>query len=122
MRNFKVYIDGKEYEVAVEEVGGVASNESVAPVVQEVKKAEVKAEAPKKVTVTGGNPVKAPMPGMVKEFKVAEGASVKKGDVIYILEAMKMDNEIASEFDGVISFKVTKGTNVETDDIVATIG
>ncbi len=122
MRNFKVYIDGKEYEVAVEEVGGVASSESVAPVVQEVKKTDVKAEAPKKATVTGGNLVKAPMPGMVKEFKVAEGANVKKGDVIYILEAMKMDNEIASDFDGVISFKVTKGTNVETDDIVATIG
>ncbi len=122
MRNFKVYIDGKEYEVAVEEVGGASTAETVAPVVQEVKKEQVSAPVAKKPVATGGNPVKAPMPGMVKEFKVAEGASVKKGDVIYILEAMKMDNEIASEFDGVISFKVTKGTNVETDDIVATIG
>lgn len=120
MRNFKVYIDGKEYEVAVEEIGGI---EQVAPVVTEIKSVETKSAttAPKKAVVSGGNPVKAPMPGMVKEFKVADGATVAKGEIIYILEAMKMDNEIASEFDGKISFKVSKGSNVETDEIVATI-
>lgn len=119
MRNFKVYIDGKEYEVAVEEIGG---SEQVAPVVTEIKPVETKsAPALKKAVATGGNAVKAPMPGMVKEFKVADGATVVKGQIIYILEAMKMDNEIASEFDGKISFKVSKGSNVETDEVVATI-
>lgn len=120
MRNFKVYIDGKEYEVTVEEIGG---SEQVAPVVTEIKPVETKSAAPalKKAVATGGNAVKAPMPGMVKEFKVADGATVVKGQIIYILEAMKMDNEIASEFNGKISFKVSKGSNVETDEVVATI-
>ena len=115
MRNFKVYIDGTEYEVAVEEVGA----ESSAPAV-EVKPA---AAAPaKKAVVTGGTPIKAPMPGMIKELKCAEGTTVKKGDVILVLEAMKMDNDITAEADGKISYKVTKGANVETDTVMAVIG
>jgi biotin carboxyl carrier protein len=114
MRNFKVYIDGTEYEVAVEEVGAES-----APVA-EVKPAT---SAPaKKVAITGGTPIKAPMPGMIKELKCAEGATVKKGDVIIVLEAMKMDNDITAEADGKISYKVTKGANVETDAIMAVIG
>jgi len=115
MRNFKVYIDGQEYEVSVEEVG---VSESSAPV--EVKQ-EVKA-APVKKAVKGGTPIKAPMPGMIKDLKVAEGATVKKGDVILVLEAMKMDNDITAEADGVISFNVKKGENVETDAVMAVIG
>ncbi len=115
MRNFKVYIDGTEYEVAVEEVGA----ETSAPAV-EVKPA---AAAPaKKAVVSGGTPIKAPMPGMIKELKCAEGATVKKGDVIVVLEAMKMDNDITAEADGKISYRVTKGANVETDDVMAVIG
>jgi len=115
MRNFKVYIDGQAYEVSVEEIGASSS----APVV-EVKQ-EVKT-APVKKAVTGGTPIKAPMPGMIKDLKVAEGASVKKGDVILVLEAMKMDNDITAEADGVISFNVKKGENVETDAVMAVIG
>ncbi len=115
MRNFKVYIDGTEYEVAVEEVGAES-----APVA-EVKPVQAAAPA-KKVAITGGTPIKAPMPGMIKELKCAEGATVKKGDVIIVLEAMKMDNDITAEADGKISYKVTKGANVETDAIMAVIG
>ncbi len=114
MRNFKVYIDGTEYEVAVEEVGAES-----APV------AEVKPATPapaKKVAITGGIPIKAPMPGMIKELKCAEGTTVKKGDVIIVLEAMKMDNDITAEADGKISYKVSKGANVETDTVMAVIG
>lgn len=120
MRNFKVYIDGKEYEVAVEEVGGT---EQVTPVVTDIKPTETKTnvQAPKKNISAGAKLVKAPMPGMVKEFKVSDGATIKSGDIIYILEAMKMDNEIACEFDGKISFKVSKGANVETDEVIATV-
>ncbi len=115
MRNFKVYIDGTEYEVAVEEVGA-----ETAPVA-EAKPVQTAAPA-KKAVVTGGTPIKAPMPGMIKELKCAEGASVKKGDVIIVLEAMKMDNDITAEADGKISYKVTKGANVETDQVMAVIG
>ena len=114
MRNFKVYIDGQEYEVSVEEIGA----ETNAPVVAQQ---EVKA-APTKKTVKGGVPLKAPMPGMIKELKVAEGATVQKGQVVLVLEAMKMDNDITAEADGVISFNVKKGENVETDAVMAVIG
>ena len=115
MRNFKVYIDGQEYEVSVEEVGA----ETSAPV---VAKQEVKSAPVVKKAVKGGAPLKAPMPGMIKELKVAEGATVKKGDVVLVLEAMKMDNDITAEADGVISFNVKKGENVETDSVMAVIG
>ena len=65
--------------------------------------------------------ITAPMPGMVVDFKVAEGATVKKGEAILILEAMKMENDIASTADGVISFVTTKGANVNTGDLLAVV-
>lgn len=124
MRNFVVTIDGKTYQVGVEEVG---VTESVAPVVTEVAhaKAEVKpASAPKAAApaVTNGTKINAPMPGLIKGLSVEEGATVKKGDVILILEAMKMDNDITAPCDGKISYKVTKGTNVDTGTLMAIIG
>lgn len=124
MRNFVVTIDGKTYQVGVEEVG---ATESVAPVITEaaLAKAEVKpASAPKAVApaVTNGTKINAPMPGLIKGLSVEEGATVKKGDVILILEAMKMDNDITAPCDGKISYKVTKGTNVDTGTLMAVIG
>lgn len=124
MRNFVVTIDGKTYQVGVEEVG---ATESVAPVVTEVApaKAEVKpVSAPKAAApaVTNGTKINAPMPGLIKGLSVEEGATVKKGDVILILEAMKMDNDITAPCDGKISYKVTKGTNVDTGTLMAIIG
>lgn len=124
MRNFVVNIDGKTYQVGVEEVG---ATESVAPVITEAApaKAEVKpASAPKAAapTVTNGTKINAPMPGLIKGLSVEEGATVKKGDVILILEAMKMDNDITAPCDGKISYKVTKGTNVDTGTLMAIIG
>ncbi len=120
MRNFIVTVDGKQYEVGVEEVGV-----SSAPAVTEVKAAPVQqtaAPAPKKTAVTNGTKVKAPMPGLIKALSLAEGATVKKGDVILVLEAMKMDNDITAPCDGVISYKTTKGTNVDTGALMAVIG
>lgn len=124
MRNFVVTIDGKTYQVGVEEVG---ATESVAPVITEAAsaKAEVKpASAPKAAApaVTNGTKINAPMPGLIKGLSVEEGATVKKGDVILILEAMKMDNDITAPCDGKISYKVTKGTNVDTGTLMAVIG
>ena len=96
MRNFVVTIDGKQYQVGVEEVGaGVSAN---------------------------GTKVNAPMPGLIKALSLAEGATVKKGDVILVLEAMKMDNDITAPCDGRISYKVNKGTNVDTGELMAVIG
>ena len=61
------------------------------------------------------------MPGMVVGFKVADGATVKKGDAILVLEAMKMENDIAATADGVVSFVAAKGANVNTGDLLAVI-
>ena len=116
MRNFIVTVDGKQYEVGVEEVGGAAQ---ATPVVTEVKPAAAKAAAP---AVTGGTKVNAPMPGLIKQLVKEEGATVKKGEVILVLEAMKMDNDINAPCDGKISYKVTKGTNVDTGALMAVIG
>lgn len=117
MRNFIVTIDGKQYQVGVEEVG---ASESVAPVVTTIKAApKAPAQAPVSANATKVN---APMPGMIKALKFEEGAQVKKGDVILILEAMKMDNDITAEVDGKISYKVTKGSNVDTGALMAVIG
>lgn len=114
MRNFKVYIDGTEYQVSVEEVGAEVANAT--PVVA----TPVATPVIKKV-VAGGTKIKAPMPGMIKELKFADGATVKKGDVIVVLESMKMDNDITAEADGKITYQVTKGSNVETDAVMAVI-
>lgn len=115
MRNFVITIDGKQYQVGVEEVGATAS--SATPVVTEIK--PVQAAAP---AVTSGTKVNAPMPGLIKQLSKEEGAQVKRGDVILVLEAMKMDNDITAPCDGKISYKITKGTNVDTGALMAVIG
>ena len=115
MRNFIVTIDGKQYQVGVEEVG---ATQSPVPVVTNVAPVQVAAPS----TPTAGTKVKAPMPGMIKALKFDEGAQVKKGDVILILEAMKMDNDITAPCDGTISYKTTKGSNVDTGALMAVIG
>ena len=115
MRNFIVTVDGKQYEVGVEEVGATAQ---ATPVVTEVK-----AAAPaKKAAVTNGTKVKAPMPGLIKALSKEEGATVKEGEVILVLEAMKMDNDITAPCSGTISYKTTKGSNVDTGALMAVIG
>ena len=63
----------------------------------------------------------SPFPGLIKNRLVAEGASVKKDQPILVLEAMKMDNDITSPCDGVVSFQVAKGANVESDSVLAVI-
>ena len=122
MRNFIITIDGKQYEVGVEEVGVTAS----APVVTAAAPAAPVAAAPAATkaapaAVTGGTPLKAPMPGMIAGLKVEEGAAVKKGQVVVVLEAMKMENDLTAPCDGVISFKTQKGANVDTGAVIAVI-
>lgn len=118
MRKFVVTIDGKQYEVGVEEVGGTET--VAAPVAAAPVAAAPKAAAPAKTAVKGTK-MEAPMPGMIKSYKVAEGATVKKGDVVLVLEAMKMDNDMTAPCDGVVSFKAAVGSNVETGAVMAVI-
>lgn len=135
MRKFNIKVNGQAYEVEVEEVAGgfapapvvpvaAAPAPAVAPVAAPApEKAEVK-EAPAPVSVAapaGGTQLKAPMPGTVIDFKATNGAAVKKGQTVLILEAMKMENEIVAPADGVITFVASKGASVNTDDLLAVI-
>lgn len=135
MRKFNIKVNGQAYEVEVEEVAGgfapapvvpvaAAPAHAVAPVAAPApEKAEAKAApAPAPVAApAGGTQLKAPMPGTVIDFKATNGAAVKKGQTILILEAMKMENEIVAPADGVITFVASKGASVNTDDLLAVI-
>ena len=118
MRKFIVNVNGNSYEVEVEEVGAEAA--ASAPVAAPKAAA---APAPKKAAapVGKGTPVKAPMPGNVLDIKVATGATVKSGDTLVILEAMKMENEIKAPQDGVVTVVASKGSTVNTGDVLVTI-
>lgn len=124
MKNYIVTVNGVSYEVSVEEVE--ESQSAVQAAVKTVSAAAAKpAAAPaKKVSSGAGGAVKvsAPMPGKIITVKKSSGASVKKGEVILILEAMKMENEIVAPQDGVIaSVDVAAGDAVEAGDILATM-
>ena len=116
MRNFIITVNGNRYEVGVEEVGG----EQLA-----VVPAAARPEAPKApqnvAPIGNGTKVPTPFPGLVKNLLVEDGASVKKDQPILVLEALKMDNDITAPCDGKVSFRVTKGSNVESDAILAVI-
>ena len=121
MRNFIVTVDGKQYQVGVEEVGATAS---VAPVAAPVAAAPVAAPAaaPAAAAPANGTKFLAPMPGMIKKLSVPDGSTVKEGDVILVLEAMKMDNDLTAPCAGVITYKTTEGANVDTNALLAIIG
>ncbi len=118
MRNFIVTVNGKSYQVGVEEVGG--GNAPATPVVASV--APVTAAPVATASPVNGEKVLSPFPGLIKNLLVEEGATVKKNQPILVLEAMKMDNDIAAPCDGVVHFKVVKGANVESDAVLAIIG
>jgi len=116
MRNFIITVEGKKYEVAVEEVGG-----SEAPVVAQPKAEQQAAKPAAAAPVGNGTKVVSPFPGLIKNLLVANGTKVKKDQPILVLEAMKMDNDITAPCDGTVTFRVQKGSNVETDTILAVI-
>ena len=119
MRNFVITVNGKTYQVGVEEVGATASAPVAAPIVAAAPvAAPVAAPA---AAPANGEKVLSPFPGLIKNLLVAEGTSVKKDQPILVLEAMKMDNDITAPCDGVVSFQVQKGANVESDSVLAVI-
>ena len=127
MRKFVVNVNGKAYDVEIEEVAGgaVAAAPVAKPVVAPAPvAAPVAKPAPAPAPVAapaGGSEVKAPMPGLILNLAVANGAAVKKGDKILVLEAMKMENDIVANADGVVTFTVKKGDNVESGATLAVI-
>ncbi len=126
MKKFRVTVDGQTYEVEVEEVGGTAPSPSVVETEPEkVKKESVPVvEKTEEIKETGeGTPVTAPMPGTVLDIKVNVGDEVEEGDIIAVLEAMKMENEISATVSGKIrSIPVSKGANVDANDTIVIIG
>ena len=125
MKKYNITVNGTTYEVVVEEAGSVASAPAfVAPTVAPAAApaaAPVSKAAPAP-TSAGANKVTSPMPGTILNVKVSVGQAVKKGDVICVLEAMKMENDIPAPCDGVIaSINVQKGANVASGDLLASI-
>ena len=122
MKNYRITVNGVSYEVTVEELG--AAYAPAAPVAPVAAPAPAAAPAPvaAKPVSANGEKVLSPFPGLIKNLLVAEGATVTKDQPILVLEAMKMDNDITAPCDGVVSFQVQKGANVESDAVLAVIG
>lgn len=126
MRKFKITVDGQPYVVEVEEVAASETVEIVKtePVKVAAPSPQPKPEAkpqPSANVANSGIKLVAPMPGTILDLKFKDGDSVKKGDVVVILEAMKMENEIVATDDGVIKYAVSKGASVQTGDTIATL-
>jgi biotin carboxyl carrier protein len=79
------------------------------------------APAPSAAVPAGGEQVKSPMPGTILDVRVTSGQTVKQGDILFILEAMKMENEIMAPVDGTVQVVTSKGASVSTGDVLASI-
>ena len=124
MRKFNITVNGTAYEVEVEEVaaGESAAPKAVPAAAPKAAPAAKPAPAAKAAPVAAGTQVKAPMPGTILDVKVSQGASVKKGDILVILEAMKMENEILAPQDGTVAqVNVSKGASVNSGDVLAVL-
>ena len=113
MKKYRVNVNGNDYEIAIELID----------------EAEVKAATPVKTAApapsaapAGGEKITSPMPGNILSVNVSNGDTVKKGQVLMILEAMKMENEIMSPIDGtIVSVNTTKGATVESGALLCVI-
>lgn len=124
MKKYNVTVNGTAYEVTLEAVDASEVKTSPAPAAAPAAApAPTPAAAPAAPISGGKETVSSPMPGNILAVNVANGAAVKKGDVLMILEAMKMENEIMSPCDGtILSVNVTKGASVETGAVLCVIG
>ena len=124
MKKYKVNVNGSLYEITLEVVDDVALPAS-APAAQTAAPAASPAPAAQpapSAEAGAGTQINAPMPGTILSVSVAKGDTVKKGQVLVILEAMKMENEIMSPCDGVItSDNVAQGAAVDTGALICSI-
>ena len=125
MKNYKVNVNGTEYKVSIELI---SETEATAPVAAPAPAAPAPAAAPTAPAApataapAGGEKVNAPMPGTILSVNVKVGDTVKKGQVLVVLEAMKMENEIMSPVDGTVTFVgVNQGATVESGSAICVI-
>ena len=115
MKKYRVNVNGTVYEVELEEITGAAAAAPVAA-------APAAPAAPVAAAPAGGEKVSAPMPGNILAVNVAAGDTVKRGQVLMVLEAMKMENEIMAPCDGTIaSVHTSKGSAVESGALLCVI-
>ena len=128
-KKFNVTVNGTTYEVEVEEVKAAGGAPKAAPAA--APKAAAPAPAPKAAPApvakaaagAGEHSIDAPMPGKIVKLVAAEGAAVKSGDVLLILEAMKMQNEITADADGTVKkFNVAAGQSVKAHESLVILG
>ena len=117
MKKYRVNVNGTQYDITLEVLEGEAA--AAAP-----KAAPAAAPAaPAAKAPAGAQAINAPMPGTILAVNVKPGQAVKRGDVLVVLEAMKMENEIMSPCDGTVtSVNVSKGAAVETGAVLCVIG
>ena len=121
MKSYTITVNGKVYEVTVEENTG-APKAPAAPAAPAPKAPAPAAPAPAAAGNAGSVQVTAPMPGKILGVKAAVGQAVKRGEVLIVLEAMKMENEIVAPEDGTVaSINVTTGSSVEAGEIITTL-
>ncbi|MCR5352801.1 MAG: biotin/lipoyl-binding protein [Clostridiales bacterium] len=117
-KRYSVTVNGKVYDVTVEEIGESLSS----PVSEPVKEEKPAPASAPKVEAGAGTRVEAPLNGTVLGVNVKSGDAVKAGDVLCVVEAMKMENDIVAPCDGKItSVSVQKGTSVNAGDALFTI-
>lgn len=121
MKIYKIKVNGKTYKVELESIDQTTTSTPTKEEKVEEKK-EVKEPTKKVVQDTTGHKVEAPIQGSVVNIKVKVGDQVKAGDVLVIIEAMKLENEVVSPVDGKISsVLVSKGQSVLAKDVLVTI-
>ena len=123
MKRFNVTVNGVTYDVTVEEINDSTPAAAPAPTAPVAAPKAAPAPAKKPSAGNAGSvAVKAPMPGTIMKVNVSVGATVKKGDVLCVLEAMKMENDICAPADGkVASVNVQKGASVQTEEVLVTL-
>ena len=122
MKKYVIKLNDKVYEVEMEEVTAETSA-AITSAAKSAPKTAAPSAAPAAAPVSGGQKVEIPMPGTILSVSVKAGDVVKKGQVLAVLEAMKMENEIVSPFDGkVVSVGVSKGDSVNPGDLLVQIG
>lgn len=118
MRKFRIHLNGKSYEVAVEEIGAIEGANRPAD-----KPFEKSPVHPLPLSVSGDEIITAPMPGKILSIDVKAGQKVENGDLILCLEAMKMENDIFCGRGGTVKeIRVEVGASVNAGDVMAVIG